>query len=803
MQQILYNYMTGKNRSYLTYIRVFWAVFILVFLFFVVLFILISKGHLGFMPTFEDLENPNNNIASEIYSQDNVLLGTYYIQNRTYVAFDDLSPNIVNALIATEDIRFTRHSGIDVRGLARVLLKTLVMGREESGGGSTITQQLAKNLFPRDTTTYGSELSRGLNLILAKFKEWVTAVKLERNYTKEEILVMYLNTVPFGSQSYGIKAAAKTFFNKAPDELNIEEAALMVGVLKAPSWYSPVRNPERAKLRRNIVLSQMEKYGYISSQQYDSLSDLDIALDYKVQNHNVGLATYFRSFLRNYLNADKPERNNYYSFHDFREDSVKWINDPLYGWCKKNMKPDGTPYNLYRDGLKIYTTVNSKMQQYAEESVREHLSEELQPQFFEEKSESEFAPYSEELEEEQIEQILKTSIRRTDRYWRLRNKGISEDTIMAIFKKPVQMTVFSWEGNKDTVMSPLDSIKYYKHFLRAGLMSVNPENGHTKAYVGGINFKNFKYDHVTQSKRQVGSTIKPFLYTLAMQEGFHPCDQIPNVPTTFHYKHEGKDTTWTPKNSGPSEYEGKYVTLKFGLAKSINYITAKLMKEFNPQSVIKLMRKMGITSYLAPVPALALGTSGISLYEMVSAYSTYANEGVHVEPIFVTRIEDKNNNVIATFNTNQEEVISKETAYLMIELLQEVVRMGTAIRLRLDYYPYQLMNEIGGKTGTTQEHADGWFMGIVPQLVSGVWVGGEDRAINFDNITQGQGANMALPIWAIYMKKLYNDSTLNVKKYAKFKKPKNFSIELDCDEYEQNKSKDKMLDYNQYLDDYY
>jgi len=795
--------MTGKNRSYLKYIKVFWAVFILVFLFFVVLFILISKGHLGFMPNFEDLENPNNNIASEVYSQDNVLLGTYYIQNRTYVAFDDLSPNIVNALIATEDIRFTRHSGIDVRGLARVLLKTLVMGREESGGGSTITQQLAKNLFPRDTTTYGSELSRGLNLILAKFKEWVTAVKLERNYTKEEILVMYLNTVPFGSESYGIKAAAKTFFNKAPDELNIEESALMVGVLKAPSWYSPVRNPERAKHRRNIVLSQMEKYGYISSQQYDSLSKLDIELDYKVQNHNVGLATYFRSFLRNYLNADKPERNHYYSFHDFREDSVKWINDPLYGWCKKNIKPDGTPYNLYRDGLKIYTTVNSKMQQYAEESVREHLSEELQPQFFEEKSQSEFAPYSEELEEKQIEQILKTSIRRTDRYWRLRSQGISEDTIMDIFKKPVKMTVFSWEGNKDTVMSPLDSIKYYKHFLRAGLMSVNPENGHTKAYVGGIDFKNFKYNHVTQSKRQVGSTIKPFLYTLAMQEGFHPCDQIPNVPTTFHYKHEGKDTTWTPKNSGPSEYEGKYVTLKFGLAKSINYITAKLMKEFNPPSVIKLMKKMGITSYLAPVPALALGTSGISLYEMVSAYSTYANEGVHVEPIFVTRIEDKNNNVIATFNTNQEEVISKETAYLMIELLQEVVRMGTAIRLRLDYYPYQLMNEIGGKTGTTQDHADGWFMGIVPQLVSGVWVGGEDRAIHFDNITQGQGANMALPIWAIYMKKLYNDSTLNVEQYAKFKKPKNFSIELDCDEYEQNKSKDKMLDYNQYLDDYY
>ncbi len=803
MQQILYNFMTGKNRSYLKYIKVFWAVFILVFLFFVVLFILISKGHLGFMPNFEDLENPNNNIASEVYSQDNVLLGTYYIQNRTYVAFDDLSPNIVNALIATEDIRFTRHSGIDVRGLARVLLKTLVMGREESGGGSTITQQLAKNLFPRDTTTYGSELSRGLNLILAKFKEWVTAVKLERNYTKEEILVMYLNTVPFGSESYGIKAAAKTFFNKAPDELNIEESALMVGVLKAPSWYSPVRNPERAKHRRNIVLSQMEKYGYISSQQYDSLSKLDIELDYKVQNHNVGLATYFRSFLRNYLNADKPERNHYYSFHDFREDSVKWINDPLYGWCKKNIKPDGTPYNLYRDGLKIYTTVNSKMQQYAEESVREHLSEELQPQFFEEKSQSEFAPYSEELEEKQIEQILKTSIRRTDRYWRLRSQGISEDTIMDIFKKPVKMTVFSWEGNKDTVMSPLDSIKYYKHFLRAGLMSVNPENGHTKAYVGGIDFKNFKYNHVTQSKRQVGSTIKPFLYTLAMQEGFHPCDQIPNVPTTFHYKHEGKDTTWTPKNSGPSEYEGKYVTLKFGLAKSINYITAKLMKEFNPPSVIKLMKKMGITSYLAPVPALALGTSGISLYEMVSAYSTYANEGVHVEPIFVTRIEDKNNNVIATFNTNQEEVISKETAYLMIELLQEVVRMGTAIRLRLDYYPYQLMNEIGGKTGTTQDHADGWFMGIVPQLVSGVWVGGEDRAIHFDNITQGQGANMALPIWAIYMKKLYNDSTLNVEQYAKFKKPKNFSIELDCDEYEQNKSKDKMLDYNQYLDDYY
>lgn len=743
---------------------------------------------MGDMPTFEELENPENNLASEVYTADSVLLGYQYIHLRSYVDFDDLSQNLVNALIATEDIRFEKHSGIDARGLGRVIFRTIILGQSSSGGGSTITQQLAKNLFPRDTTTYNSSLMRKVNLGINKFKEWVTAVKLERNYTKKEILVMYLNTVPFGGQSYGIKSAAKTFFNTTPDSLKTEEAALLVGLLKAPTRYSPVLNPERSQLRRNIVLSQMDKYEFISEAEFDSLSTLPIELSYKVQDHNVGMATYLREYLRQTLMAKKPQRKAYYIESSYKKDSAEWINNPLYGWCNKNKKPGGEPYNLYKDGLRIYTTLDSKMQKYAEEAMKEHLGGELQDAFWEEQKYNPNAPYSADLKKEQIESILELSMRRTARYNNLRRQGIKMDSIISVFNTPVKMKVFSWDGDRDTVMTPLDSIIYYKHFLRAGFMSVDPHNGHVKSYVGGPDFKHFKYDHVVQGARQVGSTIKPFLYTLAMQEGYSPCYKVANVPSTFMVN----DTTWTPKNSGPSSMDGEMVTLKWGLANSVNFISAWLIKQFNPESVIDVMNRMGITSHVDPVPSIFLGTSDISLYEMVSAYGTYANKGVHTEPIFVTRIEDKNGNVLARFTPSKNEAISENTAFLMVNLLQGVVDEGTANRLQ---WKYQLMNEIGGKTGTTQNHSDGWFMGVTPNLVSGVWVGGEDRSIHFKGIGLGQGANMAMPIFALYMQKIYSDSTLHVTRKDKFEKPINFSVNLDCENMEsQNNSEEEYED---------
>ncbi len=772
--------------------RWFWGIFIGGFSFIIILFILISEGYFGYMPSFEDLENPENNLSSHVYSTDNRIIGSYYIQNRTYVKFDELCPPLVNGLIATEDIRFRQHSGVDLRGLFRVLFKTVMLGFESSGGGSTITQQLAKNLFPRDTTTYDSKYNETLNLILAKFKEWITAAKLERNYTKKEILVMYFNTVPFGYQAYGIKSASKTYFNKEPDSLDTEEAALLVGMLKAPSWYNPVRNPERAQDRRNIVLYQMQRYDFITQSEYDSLQSLPIKVNYNKQTHYTGLAPYFREFLRQKLTAEKPEKNEYYSYHSYLRDSIRWENDPVYGWCNKHVKPNGSNYNLYRDGLNVYTTLNYKMQKYAEEAVESYLGGHLQDAFFKEQKQNQQAPFSKNLEEEDVHNILMQSIRRTDRYYQLKQQGYTNDSIIfEKFKQPREMKVWSWEGKKDTVMSPLDSIKYYKHFLRSGFMSMDPKTGHVKAYVGGINFRLFQYDHVTQSKRQVGSTIKPFLYTLAMQEGYTPCDKVPNVPTTFYLN----DTIWRPKNAGDPETVGKYITLKYGLSHSINYLSAWIVKQFQPQPVVDLLHQMGIDSELQPVPSISLGTPEISLYEMVRAYCVYANKGVYTKPLFVTRIEDKNHNVIATFKTRRKEVISEETAYTMIQLLQEVVNHGTGIRLR---YRYNFQNEIGGKTGTTQNQSDGWFMGLTPQLVSGVWVGGENRAIHFKDIKQGQGANMALPIWAEYMKRVYDDKSLRIDKNTTFSKPKGYNINLECDSETRNDNESDYMNEQYY-----
>ena len=769
------------------YLRLFWIFFSIPIVTIILIFTLISFEKFGKMPTFEELENPENNLASEIYSSDGVLIGNYYYQNRSYINFDDLSPNMVNALIATEDIRFHKHSGIDARGLGRVLFHTILMNDRRSGGGSTITQQLAKNLFPRDTTSYKTSIKRNIYLGITKFKEWVTAVKLEKNYTKNEILVMYLNTVAFGGNSYGIKSASKTFFNKTPDSLKVEESALLVGLLKAPTYYSPVRNPERSKLRRNVVLNQMYKYNYINWEELDSLSVMPIKLTYKVQSHNEGLATYFREYLRLTLNASKPNPKNYYSSWDYKNDSVKWFTNPLYGWCNKNKKPDGSSYNLYRDGLKIYTTINSRMQQYAEEAVVQHLSQELQNDFNTEQENNPNAPYYNELSSEELKDIIDLALRRTERYRVLRRAGKDKNSIRASFNTPSEMTVFSWDGDIDTTMTPLDSLLYYKNFLRTGFVSINPHNGHVKAYVGGPNFRHFKYDHVTLAKRQVGSTIKPFLYTLAMQEGYPPCRKVPNIPSTFMLN----DTTWTPKNSNPSKMDGQMVTLKWGLANSVNYISAWLIKQFNPVSVINVMRKMGISSKIDAVPSIFLGTSDISLYEMTSAYSTFASKGVHSEPIIVTKIEDKNGNILSSYTSSKNEAISEQTAYLMTNLLRSVVRKGSGARIR---WRYEMYNEIGGKTGTTQNHSDGWFMGVTPNLVSGVWVGGEDRSIHFKGIGQGGGHNMALPIFGLYMQKVYADSTLTVTTDDKFEEPLNFSIELDCDKFDDDKTDDNDFD---------
>jgi penicillin-binding protein 1A len=735
--------------SFKKYIKIFWLFILSPFLILFLLLMTISWGFWGFMPSFEELENPKSNLASEVYSADGVLLGTFHIHNRTNVSFDELSPNIVNALIATEDIRFQNHSGVDVRSLFRVIVRNILGGQRSAGGGSTITQQLAKNLFPRQENLSKTKIA------VIKLKEWVTAAKLERNYTKEEIIAMYLNTVDFGSHAFGVQIASRTYFDTSVDSLKIEEAAMLVGMLKAPSWFHPVRNPERATYRRNVVIYQMARYGFIEPEQFDSISAIPLDMSkYKIQDHRVGLATYFREQVRKELRS----------------------------WSKDRLKPDGTPYNIDTDGLRIFTTIDSKLQRYAEEAVKEHLGQYLQPMFFQHWKGYPNAPYDVDLLPEDIQRLTQLSIRRSDRYIRMKKENISEDSIRLSFRTPTRMRIFSWNGEIDTIMTPLDSIKYYKHFLNTGIISVEPQTGHVKAYVGGIDYRHFMYDHVIVSKRQVGSTFKPFLYTLAMQEGgFSPCTKVPNVPVSFDL-HDG--TTWTPKNSS-TRMEGEMVSLKWALANSVNYISAYLMKRYSPMAVIKLVRRMGITSHIDPVYAIALGSSDLSVFEMTGAMATYANKGVHVDPIFITRIEDQNGNLIESFTPKTNEAMSEETAYLMIELLKGVVESGTGLRLR---FRYGLNYPIAGKTGTTQNNSDGWFIGLTPTLVTGVWVGAEDRAVRFREISLGQGANMALPIWALYMKRVYEDRNLQFPTHD-FEKPlKPISVEVDCNKFKQDES---------------
>lgn len=728
------------------------------------------------IPSFEELEDPQKNLATEIISEDGVILSTFHIQNRSYVSYDELSPNLVNAVVATEDVRFFNHSGIDFRSLGRVVVKSLLLGqRSSSGGGSTLTQQLAKTLYPRDTSRSGIPGASSMKLALSKFKEWITAVKLERNYTKEEILSMYLNAVFYGSNAYGIRAASNTFFAKQPSELKLEEAALLVGMVNRPTRFNPVNYPERSKARRDHVLSQMYKYNFIDKHTCDSISALPITLNYSQQDHNSGLGPYFRDMLKRVMNAQKPKRGDYSKFEDYRVDSLLWQDDPLYGWLEKNRKADGSKYDLDREGLRIYTTINSKMQRYAEEAVAEHLGKDLQPTFFRELSWKNNRPFAVGVPKTVSDNIMKQARRWSDRYYNLKQAGYSDKEIDESFTKPVKMTVFSWknEAGVDTVMTPNDSIRYYKSFLRASLMAMEPNTGFVRAYVGGPNYRYFKYDNARQAKRQVGSTIKPFLYTLAMQEGYSPCDKVVNVPQTFIVG----DTTWTPESTDKPEWIGKTVTLKWGLTKSSNNISAYLMKQFGPFALVDMCRRMGIGSFLDPVVSLCLGPADLTLYEMTAAYNTYPSKGVHIEPVMVLRIEDKAGNVLTNFTSRKKESISENTAYLMINLMQGVVNEGTAARLRYKYVPE---GQIAGKTGTTNDQSDGWFIGFVPKLTAGVWVGGEDRQIHFEGLALGGGSNMALPIWGLFMQKILKDGTLGISKADMFTMPPGFSGQLSC-----------------------
>ncbi|MRR18733.1 penicillin-binding protein [bacterium] len=766
----------------------FWVIISLPALLVLTLFILISANKLGPIPSFEELENPANNLAAEVYSEDNVLLGKFYVQNRTWTDYEDISPYVVDALIATEDIRFYRHSGIDFRGLARVLVKTIILG-QNTGGGSTITQQLAKNLFlPRDLSR-DPAVVRAARLTVTKFKEWQTAVKLEKSYTKEEIITMYLNVFDFIYNAVGINSAARIYFNTTPDSLNIEQSAMLVGMLKNSVAYNPLRNTEMAISRRNVVISQMERYGYLERDVADSVKALPLVLDLQEDSHISGVATYFREYIRSTMNSREPEREWFYSEDQYEDALWRWQNDPLYGWCRKNTKPDGTEYNLYRDGLRIYTTLNLKMQNYAEEALVQHVSQNLQPVFNKKAKTYRNPPYSNDLNSAQIKQIMDRSVRQSDRYQSMRRAGIPEDSITLAFNTPIPMKLFSWQGERDTLMTPLDSIRYYKFFVRSSFMAMDPHTGHVKAYVGGPDFRYFKYDAVTQQKKQVGSTIKPFLYTLAMQDGYSPCFEVENIPRSFDLP--GDSVPWIPRSSGPEEYHGKMVTLKWGLAQSENYISAWLMKQFSPQTVVDLMHRMGIRSFVDPVYSIFLGTSDLSVEEMVAAYGVFANKGVYTRPLYVTRIEDRNGNVISTFTPFIDEVISEDDAYLMTALLQGVVNTGTGLRLR---GTYQLTNEMGGKTGTTQNHASGWYMGVLPDLVAGVWTGWEDQAIHFEDLSLGQGSNMALPVFGLFLQKLLADETFAPMGQSQFEAPANFNVELDCDNL---KRQEKVSPYRQ------
>ena len=740
--------------SYKNLLRFFWISFFTGILSVVVLFSSAALGFLGEMPDLQQLENPKTNLATQIISSNGVVLGKFYFNdNRTPISFDALPKNLVNALIATEDERFFSHSGIDLKGTLRALF---YLGKK--GGASTISQQLARQLF------VGVRSRNKAQAVLQKFKEWVLAVQLERNYTKKEIIAMYLNVYDFGYTADGIQSAAKIYFNTTPEKLTIEQSATLVGMLKNSSLFNPIRRPARVEQRRNVVLQQMKRNGFISEGEQDSLKLMPLEIDFTPDSHREGLATYFRAYLQKFMRT----------------------------WTKQNPKADGTNYDVFRDGLRIYTTIDSRLQQIGESSVAAHMSN-LQKEFFLQNTPklNPTAPFL-DLREGEIDTLLQNTAQRSERWRKMRVAGKDEETIWASFKKPVPMEVFSWKGDRDTIMTPLDSIRYYKHFLRASMMSMNPLTGHVKAWVGGFNYKHFQFDQVYQGRRQIGSTFKPFLYATAIDQlRLSPCDILPDALFCIEPMKHGNVDAWCPKNSG-NKY-GQMRTLKNALANSVNTVSARLMDKVGPRPVINLARKMGITSYLPRVPSIALGTPDISLFEMVGAYSTFANKGIYVKPIMISRIEDKNGTVLFEVVPETTDVLSEESAYVTIDLLKGVTESGSGIRLRhqgadeanyayknvVTGYPYQFQNPIAGKTGTTQNQSDGWFMGMVPNLVTGVWVGGDDRAVHFEDIAFGQGATMALPIWAMYMRGAYEITELGIS-LEDFEAPEKLTIPIDC-----------------------
>ena len=728
-------------------------------------FIAMWNGWIGYMPPIEDLQNPISRYASQIYSSDGKVMGTWNFnrENRVMVDYKSLTPDLVHALVATEDERFYEHSGIDFIALGRAIVKRGFMRQASAGGGSTITQQLAKQLY---SETAHSTLER----LIQKPVEWVIAIKLERHYTKEEIITMYLNYFDFLHNAVGIKTASNTYFNKEPKELTLNESATLVGLCKNPSYFNPVRYPDRARERRNVVLSQMLKKGYLSRGQYLAAIDEKLELNFHRTDHKDGRATYFREFLRQYMMAKLPNRSDYpaWNKNQYVIDSIAWANDPLYGWCNKNKKKNGENYNVYTDGLKVYTTIDSRMQKYAEEAVYQHVAKNLQPKFTAENRKKPNAPFTDALTPAQVKSILNRSMQQSDRYRAMKAMGASEEEIVKAFNTRTEMTVFTYHGDLDTIMTPMDSIRYYKSFLRAGFMSMDPKTGAVKAYVGGLDYTHFMYDMVMLGRRQVGSTIKPFLYSLGMENGMSPCDYAPNVQRT--YMVAGKP--WTPRNAGHSRY-GQMVTLKWGLAQSNNWISAYVLSRLNTDDFVRMLHEFGINSPdIHSSLSLCLGPCDVSVGEMVSAYTTFANHGIHCAPMFVSRIEDNEGNVIVNFQPRMNEVISEESANKMVEMLKGVVEGGTAGRMR---FRYKFECEMGAKTGTTNRNSDAWFMGFTPELVSGCWVGGEDRDIHFDSMSMGQGATMALPIWAIYMQKVFADHSLGYDPEAKFDLPEDYN----------------------------
>jgi penicillin-binding protein 1A len=738
----------NKSKDISYYKIQFWKIFFYGLCAVILFFLLASWGVFGSMPKFEDLENPDSNLATEVISSDGVTIGKFYNENRTPIKYSDLPKHLVDALVSTEDERFYEHSGVDGRGTLRAMVS---LGT--SGGASTITQQLAKNLF------HGSEGSKNIFLrVIQKAKEWIIAIKLERQYTKDEIIAHYLNTVDFVSNAYGIRSASNVYFNKEPKELTVEEAAVLVGMLQAPSKYNPRFHPERALKRRNIVLGQMVKNDVLKSEVRDQLVKKAIVLHYKPESHKEGTATYFREYLRDFMK----------------------------NWAKDNKKPDGSDYDIYKDGLKIYTTIDSRIQQYAEEAMEEHLKN-LQVEFFAEQKKNKNAPFV-RISEDETKKLLSQAMKSSERWRIMKDEGVSEDDIIKSFDVKTKMTVFTWKGERDTVMTPLDSIRYYKTFLQTGIMSMEPKTGHVKAWVGGINYKYFQYDHVGQGARQVGSTFKPFLYATAIEQlNMSPCDSIIDAPYTIPKGRHHVTETWTPNNSD-HEYRGM-VTLKKALALSINTVSAKLIDKVGPEAVVDLTHKLGVTSEIPAQPSIALGAVEITVHDMVGAYSTFANQGVYVKPQFITRVEDKNGVVIYEPVPESHDVLNKDIAFAVIKLLEGVTESGSGARLRtqgggngynrVTGYPYVFKNPIAGKTGTSQNQSDGWFVGMVPNLVTGVWVGCEDRSARFRTITYGQGATAALPIWAIMMRKCYSDLDLDISK-KDFERPANLSIKVDC-----------------------